>query len=131
VPRGGNAERTAEPPSDRPARRAPRRTDRNRGNLSSFFSGINENLALDTRGDSRGARGAPPRARLVCAARGSRAEKSARAHFFSCNRCRILYKQLEIILPAAATTLGRKGVLDCALWADTCWWNSTVVTQTH
>jgi hypothetical protein len=80
-----------------------------------------------TRGDSRG--GASSRAaRAAC---GRRAEKSARGHFFSCNRCRILYKQLEIILPAAATTLGRKGVLDCALWADTCWWNSTVVTQTH
>jgi hypothetical protein len=54
--------------------------------------------------------------------------------FFSCNRVKILYKQLQKFPePRAApqTATGRKGGVNCTLWADTCWSNFTVVTQTR
>jgi len=62
------------------------------------------------------------------AARHRRGKKSWPGLFFSCNRGRMHYKATKKF-PAPREGPGRKGVVNCTHWADTCWSNSTVVTQ--
>lgn len=56
-------------------------------------------------------------------------KKTTRAPFFSCNRWEMHYKAFEKKFPGCGANSGGKGVVNCTHWADTCWSNSTVVTQ--
>lgn len=50
-------------------------------------------------------------------------------HFFLAIAAKCTIRQIKKFLGAARAGPGRKGVVNCTHWADTCWSNSTVVTQ--
>ena len=50
-------------------------------------------------------------------------------HFFLAIAAKCTIRQIKKFRGAARAGPGRKGVVNCTHWADTCWSNSTVVTQ--
>jgi hypothetical protein len=54
-----------------------------------------------------------------------------RGHFFLAIGAKSTIRQMKKNFPGPRARPGRKGVVNCTHWADTCWWNSTVVTQSR